>query len=135
MREVFIDEMGGTAPSWWTPRAPRGGPCEHGRPGTLFGLLFGKKVVGVLMLIDVGGTGLSGGLSSTGTRAARRDALCRRALAFAEAGFYPRPPATVKGLSRALDFYLKAGFNQVGTRTDTIWGCRLPSASWRSKHS
>ncbi len=130
MREVFIDEMG------WN----RAFLVDAARtlveilavntgPGNLFLVCYSRrKIVGVLMLLDVGnGTGFIRWL------VVHRDArgiglgrlLLGRALAFArDTGFSRVRLVTVRDLRRAFDFYLKAGFSEVGTRPDILW--RMP---------
>ena len=130
MREVFIDEMGWNRAFLADAAHALVETLTHNDdPGTLFLVCYsGKKVVGVLTLLDVGG-----GTGFIRWLVVHRDArgaglgrlLLGRALAFAkDAGFTRVRLVTVRDLSRALDFYLKAGFNRVGTRTDTIW--RMP---------
>jgi GNAT superfamily N-acetyltransferase len=127
MREVFIDEMG------WdraflvdAAHTLKEILTAHMDIRDLFLVCHSRtKVVGVLILIDVGGnTGFIRWLVVHGD--ARGIGLGRllldRALAFArDAGFTRVRLVTVRDLSRAFDFYLKAGFSEVGRRPDILW--------------
>jgi ribosomal protein S18 acetylase RimI-like enzyme len=127
MREVFIDEMG------WnrafladTARALVEIHAVNAGPGNLFLLCYSRrKIVGIVTLFDAGG-----GTGFIRWLVVHRDArgiglgrllLCR-ALEFArDAGFARVRLVTVRDLARAFDFYLKAGFSEVGTRPDILW--------------
>jgi ribosomal protein S18 acetylase RimI-like enzyme len=127
MREVFIDEMG------WdraflvdAARTLKEILDDHMNRRDLFLVCLSRaRVVGVLILIDVGGdTGFIRWLVVH--REARGIGLGRllleRALSFArDAGFARFRLVTVDDLPRALNFYLKAGFSEMGRRPDIIW--------------
>ncbi len=127
MREVFIDEM-----KWdraflvdaaYTLKEIL---TDHMNRRDLFLVCLSRtRVVGVMILIDVGG-----GTAFIRWLVVHRDArgiglgrlLLERALAFAkDAGFTRVRLVTVRDLSRAFDFYLKAGFSEVGRRPDVVW--------------
>lgn len=127
MRDVFIDEMG------WD-RAFLVDAAHTltkimglvGDPDTLLMVCrAGKKIVGVVTLLDAGGaTGFIRWL------VVRRDSrgiglgrlLLGRALAFAKDRRLARVRlVTVRDLARARDFYLAAGFREVATRADVLW--------------
>ncbi|MBN2223333.1 MAG: GNAT family N-acetyltransferase [Deltaproteobacteria bacterium] len=131
MREVFIDEMG------WN----RAFLADAARtlveiltnksgPGNLFLVCHSpRKIVAVVTLLDVGA-----GIGFIRWLVIHQDArgiglgrlLLGRTLIFAkDAGFTRVRLVTVRDLPQALDFYLKAGFREVGTKTDSLWAMPL----------
>jgi ribosomal protein S18 acetylase RimI-like enzyme len=127
MREVFIDEMGWNRDFLVDAARTLVEVLGHvADPGTLLLVCCaGKKIVGVVTLLDTGG-----GTGFIRWLVVHRDVrgvglgrlLLGRALAFArDRGFARVRLVTVRDLSRARDFYLKAGFREAGTRADVLW--------------